>query len=86
MDSSLITGAGLDLDWSRVSATPTDLSSLGQVTHLRIGMQPKASGGDWWHQQFGAVSLDVAAIPEPSALALFGLGLGGLWLLRRRQS
>jgi hypothetical protein len=58
MSGTVITGAGLDADWTRVSATPTDLSSLGQVTHLRIGMQPKTPGGDWWHQQFGAVSLD----------------------------
>jgi hypothetical protein len=84
MGSSLITGAGLDGDFLRVSATPTDLSSLGQVTHLRIGLEPKASGGDWWHQQLGAVSLttEAAEIPEPASLAM---GLVGLTLIAARR-
>jgi len=83
MSGTVITGTGLDGDWTRVSAVPTDLGALGQVTHLRIGMQPKASGGDWWHQQFGAVSLDQTVIPEPASLAL--IGLGGLLIAKRRR-
>ncbi|MBN1854771.1 MAG: PEP-CTERM sorting domain-containing protein [Pirellulales bacterium] len=33
----------------------------------------------------GAFAADLAAIPEPSTLALMALGLGGLFLLRRRH-
>jgi hypothetical protein len=79
-----ITGAGLDGDWTRVSAVPTDLGALGQVTHLRIGMNLKASGGEWWHQQFGAVSLDQTQIPEPASMAMGLMGLTLIGMRRRR--
>lgn len=76
-----VAGGGSYNDWTRVSAVPTD--TLPQFTHLRFGIDIKASGGASWHQQLGGVELEVAAIPEPSAALLGGLGM--LLLLRRRR-
>ena len=70
-------------DWFRWDVSTTDLDLLTDITHLRVTMTEKASGGASWHQQIGSVSMDVVPVPEPSSTAL--LGLGGLALILRRR-
>lgn len=39
-----------------------------------------------WGNAAGLVPANITSVPEPGALALFGLGLAGLGLMRRRRS
>ena len=84
VDMGAVTGDNAYADFKRYNAAPTDPSSLGELTALRIGMN--APYGQTWHQHFGAVSLDVVVIPEPSTIVLSSLALVGLGLRRRKRA
>lgn len=54
------------------------------ASHLYLGFHD-GQGGEpgWYGDNTGSISLDVVLVPEPTSLAL--LGLGGLLLTRRRR-
>lgn len=58
-----------------------DLSGLSNISSLYF--DTNRSGLDV--MVFDTFSFDVSAVPEPSVIALFGLGLTGLGLVRRRK-
>ncbi|MFT5298150.1 MAG: hypothetical protein ACI9VT_002592 [Psychroserpens sp.] len=56
------------------------LSSFGPMTSFVVNNGCSTASGDTscsWVSQYNAVSFDVAAVPEPSTLAVFALGLMG---------
>ena len=66
-------------DWSlmtinRTSGAPTQVGVLG-VTARGLAMSPTLS-----------VPEPAPSIPEPGTLAIFGLGLAGLGVMRRRRA
>ena len=71
-------------DWQRYNITTTALDALTDISHLRVTITQKATGGAGWHQVLGSATMDVVAIPEPSAALLGSLGL--LCLFRRRRA
>jgi hypothetical protein len=93
------TGSGDRDDWAS-SVSSTDIQgaflypgiqygiSTADITALDvIGWGAKTTGGfSLSLAQLGSVSKAVAAVPEPSTLALVVLGMIGFWLVRRRRS
>jgi hypothetical protein len=75
-------GAGY-ADWYKFDVSTTALDSLTDVSHLRITLDQDT--GSSWNQLIASTTMEVTTIPEPSSFALIGLGLGALFLLRRRS-
>jgi hypothetical protein len=68
--------------------TPTGLFGSITASNDSLGAGFATTGGSF---NFSTVGNDIylnysAAIPEPSTYAMFGMGLGALWLLRRKNS
>jgi hypothetical protein len=59
----------------------TGLVALGGTYQIRFG---EADNQSFFNQGIDNVSITATAIPEPSTLLLFGTGLAGVGLLRRR--
>ena len=61
-----------------ISVTSTGTTAAGQTT---------SSFTLWWvaGNGFSFDSFTVSAVPEPTVIALFGLGLFSLWLVRRKR-
>lgn len=80
---------GLDYivdDWTWV-----DLTSLGNASRLTFGLSSSDNGqfGMNTPAQFAIDDIVTGEVPEPSTLAIFGVGglvAGGIWLLRTRIS
>ena len=69
--------------WTNETINPTFLSSdAGDTVELR--WRDTSSGSDARSLEVGAVVFNV--VPEPSALSLLAVGLGGLAMMRRRRS
>ena len=58
-------------------------SSLNNITAFGLYFQSSGATGANWNNAFDQLS--ITAVPEPSSALLFGLGLAGLAVLRRRQ-
>jgi hypothetical protein len=67
--------------------TDFDVLRIG-FDHAGIGVNPSLDGylSDIRIYQFALTESQVLAVPEPSAVSLLALGLGGLAILRRRRS
>ena len=69
-----------------------DMAASNLLSPPAIGFVPPLGPGDYsfWMQQTSAVltdyTFDVVVVPEPSAAALLGLGLGALALVARRRA
>jgi hypothetical protein len=70
------TTSGLDIAFDRLSIS--DYAAVGTNG---------GNSGAWDEIRFGGTfdAVTVAAVPEPSIVGLFGLGVGGMFLLRRRH-
>jgi hypothetical protein len=86
----LITPPGDTLTLFPGPTTEFDLGSLGVVVFTPLGAGPVFNGaiGTTTDVQLQGTFVAFAAVPEPSSLALLGLGVAALtgWRLRRKQS
>ncbi|NJK91921.1 MAG: PEP-CTERM sorting domain-containing protein [Blastochloris sp.] len=85
-DLNLNAGSTLDL-LSLSGAWDGATYTLATFTGLLTGTFGTIIGLDAGYQiNYGTTDITLALIPEPSTYALLGLGLGALWLLRRKKS
>jgi len=64
----------------------TDIFNLGTISLDSLGNDFSVTQGALAFSQSGNdIFLNYTAIPEPSTVALFGLGLGALYFLRRKK-
>ena len=56
---------------------------LDQFTSAGLRVKFQESVGGWYHTTPGTIT---SLVPEPSALSLLAVGLGGLAMMRRRRS
>jgi hypothetical protein len=68
--------------WNGATVTTVDFSSLGASAGQTLTLAANDSDEAGPQAVIGSISYQV--IPEPSTLALVGLGLGAAWLCRRR--
>ena len=61
-------------------------SGWGASDMTSIDNQGLITGVSYWGNSTPVLSLNVTQVPEPSALSLLAVGLGGLAILRRRRS
>jgi hypothetical protein len=69
-------------------ATPYSQSGTlaGPITWVDFRLYNAASGGlNDTAENYEISQMTISTVPEPSSLALIGLGTAGLWFLRRRK-
>jgi len=78
---SVVIGPGSSIDFASGNGTATFVDSLGNVS----------SAGAFWSMSTQTIAGNTytswsASVPEPATLAIFGIGLLGLGLARRRKA
>jgi hypothetical protein len=77
-------GPDLALGTANVALTGLDASTIG-FRSLHIYGSDGLGHSQFDEIRFGTTFADVSPIPEPSTYALLALGVGSLWMLRRRS-
>jgi hypothetical protein len=80
-----VTDAPYDIDWGPGSGDSDVYSFTETATATSTTIAFLAEGGDGAFVGVDDVSVDPVNVPEPASLALFGMGLAALGLVRRRK-
>jgi hypothetical protein len=71
------------------SVAPADIASVFaglKSTGFAFAVKVSRTDGDFNVIDAAGASVDMETMPEPATVGLFGIGLAGLWALRRRSS
>jgi hypothetical protein len=82
--TALLGGTTVDSGSATVTGVAGFFGFTGDTFDQLVITETGAGGGPYW--LIGNLELGASAVPEPGTLALFGLGLTALGLLRRRAT